>query len=295
MSSGSRFCTCVRRAVVLGGAVAGTLLFLPMHLVHDMGAVRQNAPRLVLWIASRYEHLILRPIELLTRWDWLQRFTIIRRLVDWLGRVVMSIVNGEIMTLDEVEEMLDSIFDIGYTVAVGTCPCRRARKILSDEVPNNTDMVFGLWAEEYLDHYPGLYYRLERDEAKELVESFERYGFIHQLYGFRSREGAAYVLCNCDPEICIPLRAMKKRGYEAFRKGRSVAVVDPDSCLGIQECGACLERCQFDARKVVEGKVEVDPELCYGCGLCLSSCQGNATALERKKGAQLVYARYLVE
>lgn len=268
---------------------------LAVHVGHGGEAIDQRAPRPLMWFTSRYEHLLMRAVDFLAMRDWLYRNDTVKRMLNRLGDFVMSIVNGEVLTLGETREMISSIFEEGYTVAIGTCPCRRALNAISDEVPNNTDMVFGLWAEQYLDHYPDLYRKLEPAEAISLVDDFDRHGFLHQLYGFRTREGAAYVLCNCDPGICIPLRAQKARGYPAFRKGRSVAVVDTGSCLGVEQCGICLERCPFDVRYVAGEKAAVAEDRCFGCGLCVSTCKGEATSLERKKGAKLVYARHLVE
>jgi len=191
--------------------------------------------------------------------------------------------------------MVAAIGEAGYTIATGTCPCRRARNNISATVPNNTDMVFGDWADTYLVNYPGLYERLDAHEATELLADFDFHGFIHQVYGFRGKEGAAYVMCNCDPSVCIPLLAQKARGLQAFRRGRSVAAVSTDACLGVEECGACIARCPFEARSAVGGKSVVAADECFGCGVCVVSCKGKATSLERKPGARLVYARGFVE
>jgi len=267
---------------------------LLLHMGHEEPGIYQDLPSFLMWLVSKYEHIMMRIINYLAMRDWIYRFEFVTRFMDFMSHRMMSFINGEVLTLDEVRELLGFIFEGGYTVAIGTCPCRRALNMLSDDVPNNTDMVIGHWAEDYLRHYPGLYHRIDRAEAEELVESFDSYGFLHQLYGFQSREGAAYVLCNCDSEVCIPLRAQKTRGYQSFRKGRSLAVVDEEACLGVENCGACLTRCPFDARIVDRGKGAVKEDMCYGCGLCVPTCKGKATTLERKKGAKLIYARRLV-
>lgn len=40
-------------------------------------------------------------------------------------------------------------------------------------------------------------------------------------------------------------------------------------CIGI---GSCIDRCKFDAMKLVDGTVEIDKEKCNGCGACLDVC-----------------------
>ncbi len=237
----------------------------------------------------------MRTIDYLATREWIHDHAFTKRLVDRVCDLVLSLINGEILNYEEARRLIEAIADSGYTIAVGTCPCRRARNMLSDTVPNNTDMVFGRWAEEYLRNYPGLYSRLTREEALEALESFDLNGFIHQIYGFPLREGAAFVMCNCAQDVCIPLKAYREQGYPAFRKGRSVALVDAGSCLGVDECGVCLARCPFEARKVVDGKSMVERDKCYGCGACVVTCKGEATRLERKPGAQLIFARGLID
>lgn len=271
------------------------LAALPLHVGGHDELLRQDLNRVERHLFSRYEHLVMRAIEFLSSNRYLHGNRATKRLVDMLGGYVMDTTNGEVLTLEEAREVVGSIAEAGYTVAVGTCPCRRARNLLSDDVPNNTDMVFGPWADEYLAIYPGLYRALDLPEALDLLDDFDRHGFIHQVYGFKSRVGAVTVLCNCAPDVCVPLHAQKLHGYQAFRKGRARARVDGSACLGVEECGACIGRCPFDARVAVEGRGTVLEEMCFGCGLCVSTCRGGATRLERVPGAELVYARDMVK
>jgi ferredoxin len=283
------------RAALFAGRYAVSLsAFLLAHVGHG-ATLKQDMPRPIMRVASRYEHIIMRAINFLSMCDWIYKNPTLRRRVEWLSGKVMSVANGEVLSLQEAKEMVASIIDSGYTVAVVTCPCRRARNVISDDVPNNSDMVFGQWADTYLETYPGLYHRVGLDEAVSLLDEFDRCGFLHQVHGFNGKQGAAYVLCNCDQSVCIPLLAQKSRGFQAFKKGRSEAVIDEGACLGVEECGACIARCPFDARKAsASGKASVVEGGCFGCGVCVVTCKGDATRLRRKEGAQLVYARDFV-
>ncbi len=268
---------------------------LPLHVGHGEEKLRQRLPRPVMLFLSKYEHVIMRTIDYLATREWIYSHDLTKRLVDRVSHGILGFINGEILNVEEARRLIEAIDDDGYTIALGTCPCRRARNMLSDEVPNNTDMVFGPWAEGYIDNYPGLYTRVTREEALEALEGFDRHGFIHQVYGSPMWEGAAFVLCNCAKDVCIPLQAQMTRGYPAFRKGRSVAVVDAGACVGVDECGLCIARCPFGARSASGGKSVVDREKCHGCGVCVVTCKGEATSLERRPGAQLVFVRHLVD
>lgn len=262
---------------------------LMMHIHHEGPVMRQYLPKFILRLFTRYEHVLLRPVDFITKTDWFYRHYLPRRGLQKTSEGFFSVINGEIVTLDELHQLIDSVVEGDYTIAVGTCPCRRARREISDVVPNNTDMVLGRWADEYIRNYPGLYHAMDREEAHRVVEEFDMHGFIHNVYGVLDMAGAAFVVCNCDSEVCIPFEAQMTRGFQAFRKGRSRAYVKAASCLGVDECGACLLRCQFGARSEVKGKARVDPELCYGCGLCISTCSGGASRLKRKKDAKFIY------
>ena len=168
------------------------------HVGHG-AMLEQRMPRPLMWLGTRYEHLIMRTINFLAMREFIYRNPSLKRMTDWISEKVMSITNGEVLCLAEAQEMAASIAEAGYTIATGTCHCRRARNDISATVPNNTDMVFGDWADTYLVNYPGLYRRLDAQEAQDLLADFDHHGFIHQVYGFLGREGAAFVMCNCDP------------------------------------------------------------------------------------------------
>jgi NAD-dependent dihydropyrimidine dehydrogenase PreA subunit len=214
----------------------------------------------------------------------------------WICGIVLRLVNGEVLTLQEAKQVIAAIADHGYLVAVGTCPCRRAINKFSDDLPCNTDMVFGKWAEEDLRNYPDCYEVIDKEQALRLVEEFDRHGYVHNLYGAPVTQDAALVICNCAPDACVPLRVHCELGYPTFHKGRSLAVVEGSTCVGLDTCGVCIQRCPFKARQAgVDGKATIDAGACHGCGLCVDTCRGEASRLERKPGAKLIFARNLVE
>lgn len=56
----------------------------------------------------------------------------------------------------------------------------------------------------------------------------------------------------------------------------TVVEVDPDLCSA---CGLCVEACPYDARSInnVTGVADVNPILCQGCGGCQVACPNGAT------------------
>jgi len=53
--------------------------------------------------------------------------------------------------------------------------------------------------------------------------------------------------------------------------------VDLEKCDG---CGACIETCPYNFRRVVDGKSTVDPNQCIGCGRCVAVCPNGAISLD---------------
>jgi len=72
-------------------------------------------------------------------------------------------------------------------------------------------------------------------------------------------------ICFCCDDCC---------GYftnpaETCDKGTKVAVSNLDCCF---DCDVCTEYCYFKARVRVGDRLVIDPEKCYGCGLCAEVC-----------------------
>ena len=53
-------------------------------------------------------------------------------------------------------------------------------------------------------------------------------------------------------------------------------MTDESKCIS---CGRCEEHCLFGARKMVNGKMEYDKDLCFGYGLCVSTRPMKAISL----------------
>jgi UDP-glucose 4-epimerase len=52
--------------------------------------------------------------------------------------------------------------------------------------------------------------------------------------------------------------------------------VDPDLCDG---CGICADNCMYGAMKIVDEKAQINQEFCLGCGRCETRCPNNAISI----------------
>jgi len=186
--------------------------------------------------------------------------------------------HGKVVTVMEVEEMLKEHDKV--LIAVGSCRCRLA----SPEACNcelKTDITLRLGADVYKRNFPEDYKVISKKEAVELIKSFNSKGLVPMIFTFCLCGGAqyAFVICNCCKHACIPMLAQKIAKFHTYDPGNYLAVVDESKCVG---CGTCVEICQLDARKIVNGKAKVNPYLCVGCGACYFACPNNATKMVKR-------------
>ena len=159
------------------------------------------------------------------------------------------------------------------------CVCRR---LAGKE--ENTCLHFGV-AKEFYEKLLPKDQRIEvipKDEVKELLTKWDDEGLYHLVVPLETPY--IYNICNCAIPYCWAWRAREVHGLTSMlRKGEYVAVVNPELCQG---CGKCLSRCPFGAIRFDRLKkvAFVDIRICFGCGLCANTCEHHAiTLIDRLK------------
>ncbi len=72
--------------------------------------------------------------------------------------------------------------------------------------------------------------------------------------------------------LTLQHEVLEKESFEGGHK----ALIDENMC---NQCGDCIERCQFDA---VSDNFVIDPISCEGCGVCVHFCPVEAISFERQ-------------
>jgi len=184
----------------------------------------------------------------------------------------------EILPYEKVSGLLKK----AETIAVMRCPCRVTNRRCDN--PVETCITLNGAAKYVLER--GVGRELTKEEALSLFNQCEDAGLIHQVGN--GSLGVSWI-CNCCTCCCVYLRAQIVLGRKhATVKSRYRAVVDPALC---NECGLCIERCNFGAMKMVNSKPVVDEEKCFGCGLCASQCPVNAISLIQVRGPEHIPTR----
>lgn len=247
-------------------------------------------------VGSRYEYVLMKILGKLTDMDRIYRHRVTESLVDALAnRVVLPLIHGEVLTPDEVENMVRRLEGEGHAMALGTCECRHGMGTMEkgDEMgrdPNLTCVMIGDWGKGHLYSYPRQYRHATADELIDLARFWHQRGRVLTAWGCCDFHGFLISYCHCHPRYCVPLRNQLKRGNRVFYPGYGVARVDAELCRGVDGCGAvCLERCHFGAVAVVEGLATVDPSKCHGCAQCSSCCPSGAIGLAPRSGYSLSY------
>lgn len=123
---------------------------------------------------------------------------------------------------------------------------------------------------------------LSQDEAFDILKQSEKEGLIHST---NNAQGDVNYICNCCSCSCGILRSMIEHGGKSsIASSDFFAVVDEELCTG---CEICIDRCHFNALKILDSVCEVNISHCYGCGLCVTTCPTDAITLYTKTAEEI--------
>jgi ferredoxin len=197
---------------------------------------------------------------------------------------------GQPVPIEECER----IFDIATSIAQLPCVCRHFAGApergycLAMTVTPADDVLRDAFAGYEDGPDAPVVQHLTRTEAVEVLRRAEREGLMHSVWTFKTPFIAA--ICNCDlASGCMAMKTTLEWGHRTMWKGEYLAEIDAGSCTG---CGACVERCPFDAIvRTADGRAEVHEDACYGCGICRSACRRDSITLRDRLPAQAAPTR----
>ena len=187
-------------------------------------------------------------------------------------------LNNTVLNLDSVKHYLQKAKKIGAM----DCVCRSKRQ--------HCDSPLGVClplddAVDYLRTNPNGYsdrYHFREvtvQEASAMVETAHNGGLVPMAYirtDTPKPEGVNWI-CNCCSCCCSIFGLTLRIGMAPhILKSIATTLTDESKCTS---CEACVDRCHFGARKIVNGKMDYNKDLCFGCGLCVSTCPTNAIKL----------------
>lgn len=179
-----------------------------------------------------------------------------------------------ILDLSEVKRILRDV----KMIALGGCTCRtRLKKCDAPfDVCTSLDDVA-----EYMVK-KGFAKKATLEQALEALERSHEAGLVQLAYVLKGVEKPHYI-CSCCSCCCHSTSALVRIGMpEAIGHivaSEHIAVNSPETCTN---CGTCVERCQFKARLLDNGKLVYNEAKCFGCGICVSTCPTNSISLVKR-------------
>jgi Pyruvate/2-oxoacid:ferredoxin oxidoreductase delta subunit len=165
-------------------------------------------------------------------------------------------------------------------ISVETCICRKEQGLLGNECekPKEVCIGFGNFARFYIDN--GMGRQISVDEALKILDTAEEAGLVASPTNSQKIE-AICCCCSC----CCPILRFAKM---TPRPGDAVtsyyeARLDSEEC---NSCELCVDRCQMDAIREVDGIYEIADGACIGCGLCVAECPVEAISMLAKSGTE---------
>lgn len=184
---------------------------------------------------------------------------------------------GQVVPLEDALK----IVDLAHNHVLIPCYCRYLLGAETELTCLNFGLVRDLWP-KYKPNDP--IREIDKEEAKELLREWDEKGYIHGV--FWAKIPYVIAICNCEKKYCTALRNRLLFGIEnSYKKSHYIAVVNHELC---DLCGGrpkCISRCQFGAIKIRDGKLYIDEDLCFGCGLCRSVCDRGALSLVSREEA----------
>jgi len=154
-------------------------------------------------------------------------------------------------------------------ISVGNCDCRERWK----KCDSPLDVCLGLdgKAEDLIEQ--GHAKKISAKQALDVLKRTHKAGLVHLAFTTKGEEKTDYI-CSCCSCCCHALSAIVRFNMPyAVSTPERVAIQDREKCT---HCGTCVQRCQFHARRIADGKLVFDSGKCFGCGLCASTCPNGA-------------------
>jgi electron transport complex protein RnfB len=191
-----------------------------------------------------------------------------------------SIPHSEKFAVSNYDDIRKLVEDAPGPFAVANCICRQKTKRFGEKC-TKTDleetclMINPDHARRYVDMGIGRF--ITRERVYDILEQSQEDGLVLQPENSQKPEA----ICICCGDCCVFLKPLKAlpRPAELFLTNYYVEV-DPELCNG---CEICVDKCQMDARTMVDGIAIVNLDRCIGCGNCVVLCPSNANSLKKKE------------
>ncbi len=186
---------------------------------------------------------------------------------------------GEVEPFDDI----DLILRDKKKYAVSQCICRLRSQERGEPCKHEIEncLMFDDFADYYLEN--GLAREITLEETQDIIKRGVKSGLVIQVANAEEVE-AVCLCCSCACGLLGALKYFPGPGNQHV--SNFYCVRDESACL--DNCKhVCATRCPVGAFKSKDGVLTFKQEKCIGCGLCVSTCPGQALTLVPKAQANV--------
>jgi NAD-dependent dihydropyrimidine dehydrogenase PreA subunit len=206
--------------------------------------------------------------------DWTRK-ELMKEYVNKMTPVTIPVnlsIKGQ-QTIIDLSSM-ENILKTARSIAIEDCGCRV--KFHKCDAPLDVCISLDGDAEEAIK---GGARKVSKSDALVALKRSHEAGLVHMAYTFKGKEKPG-VICSCCSCCCHSMSALVRFGIpDHVVASEYIASQNHQTC---SDCGKCVERCQFHARQLEEGRLKFDPTRCFGCGVCLSTCPTHSITLIKR-------------
>ena len=198
--------------------------------------------------------------------------------------VAESIPVPEQYRIADYEDVRKLIKDATGEIAVANCICRLTSGILESGC-KKTDLVEACLmigpdhARRHVEMGIGRY--ISKEEAFGILDKARQDGLVLQPENSQSPEA----ICCCCGDCCVLMKMFNRHPRPADLFATNfVAEFNPELCNG---CSVCVEKCQLEAREMIDGVAKLNLDRCIGCGACVVLCSQGANTLRQKEPVKI--------
>jgi len=169
----------------------------------------------------------------------------------------------------------EAILRKARTISLANCDCREKVQACS----NPLDVCISIDNEADYMISNGYGRKVILEEALDALRRSHDAGLVHISYTDKG-QAEPKIICSCCACCCHSLAGLIRFNLpEAVVESDHIALQDEDVCIN---CGDCVNRCHFQARRMENGTLKYDFSKCYGCGVCVSTCPANAISMVKR-------------
>ncbi len=165
---------------------------------------------------------------------------------------------------------------------VNECICRKQKALIGQACGHPIDNCMVLSTRPNAFDNASWVRALSQEEAMAVLHQAAEAGLVHTI---SNRQKDVWYICNCCTCSCGILRGMADLGLASVvAHSAYLNSIDQDRC---NQCGACVDRCQFTAL-ILEEQLRLDELRCAGCGVCILACPEGALQLKLRPAEDIL-------